>query len=181
MDRDETKEVLTLIRDTYSVFNNNPPAKIKSSALDNWAALFADDPQELVISAVKAFIVSDTKGFAPVPGQIKEKIRLMTHKGERTELEAWELVRKAIVGGRDSFREVWEKLPADVQEIVSPGQLKEWSITDLSQQQVISSNFMRSYRSKIKDKHEFDCLPEDIKHVINKLKHQLPMEKERLT
>ncbi|MCE2604148.1 hypothetical protein, partial [Pseudomonas aeruginosa] len=82
----------------------------------------------------------------PVPGQIKDKIRLMVSQGERTEIEAWDLVRKAIASGRGDFHEEWEKLPEDIREIVSPGQLKEWSITDVSQQQVISSNFMRSYR-----------------------------------
>lgn len=175
MNREETKEIIRIMSRMYPNFHL-PERKELGELINLWASLFTEEPFELVAAGLKAFIVSDTKGFAPVPGQIKEKIRLMTHQGERTELEAWELVRKAIAGGRDSFREVWEKLPEDIREIVSPGQLKEWSITDLSQQQVIASNFMRSYRARTKKRQEYESLPSEIKQIMSQAASVLSIE-----
>lgn len=169
MDREETKEIMRTISRVYPDFLKGMEKSEKSEAIDIWTALFDAEPFELVAAGTKAFIVSDTKGFAPAPGQIKQKIRLLTHQEEQTETQAWEHVRKAIAGGRGDFREAWDKLPGEIKEIVSPGQLREWSITDLSQQQVIASNFMRSYRAKTRRDQEIAQLPEDVHNAIKRL------------
>lgn len=168
MNREETKEVLTLIKDTYSVFNKQPE-KIKVSALDNWTALFAEDPQDIVIAAVKAFIVSDTKGFPPVPGQIKEKIKIIMQPKEMTEQEAWQLVHKAIKAGAymENARAEHEKLPDVIKSIVTAAQLREWALSDVdSVQTVIASNFMRSFRERKRQVSDYMALPVDVRKAV---------------
>lgn len=175
MDREETKEVIRLIDATYPNFRL--PDKLELRKMVNtWASLFSEEPFELVSAGLKAFIVADAKGFPPSPGQIKEKIRMIMNLEERTELEAWDLIRKAIANGRGDFHEVWETLPMEIRQIVSPGQLREWSVTDLSQQQVVASNFMRSYRAKVKGRQEYERLPNEIKRAIRGTIHQLTAE-----
>lgn len=175
MDREETKEVIQLIDATYPNFRLPDKLELRKM-VDTWASLFSEEPFELVSAGLKAFIVADAKGFPPSPGQIKEKIRMIMSLEERTELEAWDLTRKAIANGRGDFHEAWEKLPMEIRQIVSPGQLREWSVTDLSQQQVVASNFMRSYRAKVKGRQEYERLPNEIKRAITGTIHQLAAE-----
>lgn len=169
MDREETKEILKTITGIYPGFYRDADRNGKTAAVDLWASIFAEEPFELVAAALKAFIVSDTKGFAPVPGQIKEKIRLIMHPGEMTEQEAWQLVYKAIQnsGYAENAQAEHRKLPDVIRGIISPAQLREWALADAgSIQTVTASNFMRSYRQRKKEVSDYMALPPDVRQAI---------------
>lgn len=53
-----------------------------------WAEMFARDDVALVAAAVKALIESDSKGFPPHIGAVKENMRLISGGNEMTEAEA---------------------------------------------------------------------------------------------
>ena len=61
-----------------------------------WQEAFADEPGDVVIAAAKAYASTDTKGFMPTPGQIKEQIMLLQKQDELSEQDAWGLVLKAL-------------------------------------------------------------------------------------
>ena len=129
--------------------------------------MFADDRPDLVAAAVKSFVVTDTKGYPPHIGVIKDKMRLFTTPEAMTEQEAWGLVRKALSNSLYHSDEEYNALPRLIQSLVgSPSQLKEWALMDESTvQSVVASNFMRSYRARAKHQEEFDALPEDVKQI----------------
>ena len=169
MDREETKEILKIITSIYPGFYRDAGRDSKIAALDLWASIFAEEPFGLVAAALKAFIVSDTKGFAPVPGQVKEKIRLIMQPKEMTEQEAWQLVYKAIKnsGYAENARAEYEKLPDVIRSIVTPAQLREWALADAgSIQTVTASNFMRSFRQRQKQVADYMALPPDVRQAV---------------
>ena len=61
----------------------------RTRAVVLWASAFEEDDPRLVAGAVRSFIETDGKGFPPVPGQIKAKMRLITAHGELSENDAW--------------------------------------------------------------------------------------------
>lgn len=171
MDKEETRTVLKTIAGIYPSFYSGAGRKEKTEAWNLWASIFAEEPVGLVMAAVKSFVESDTKGFPPVPGQVKEKIRLISGagEGEMTEQEAWQLVNKAIrnSGYLENAQKEHEKLPEEIRRIVTAAQLREWALMDIaSVQTVAASNFQRSYRARRAERRAYEKLPEDVKRAI---------------
>ena len=75
MDREQTKYLLAVIYAAYPNYYRGANPQDMSDVVKLWTKMFEEDSPELVIGAVKAFIASDEKGFPPVIGQIKAKIR----------------------------------------------------------------------------------------------------------
>lgn len=75
MTRAETLEILTTIRVAYPNFYRNSSPEDTDAATKLWVKMFADEPYELVSAAFERYIASDTKGFPPPIGVLKETIR----------------------------------------------------------------------------------------------------------
>ena len=120
--------------------------------------------------ALKAYILSDTSGFAPNIGQLVAKIRLLTKPQELSEMEAWSLVSKAIRNSGYNSVEEFAKLPPLVQKAVgTPDNLRNWAVSDYRTiESVIQSNFLRTYGTVVKRESEINCMPNEIKALIDK-------------
>lgn len=136
-----------------------------------WAEMFARDDVALVAAAVKALIESDSKGFPPHIGAVKEKLRLISAGDEMTEAEAWGIVAKALRNSAYGSREEFDKFPPVIKRIVgSPSQLREWSMMDSETvHSVVASNFQRSYKAIAQREKELAKLPPDVKALVGKL------------
>lgn len=165
MDRRETAEILSVLRAAYPNFYKGMGKEELTGIVDLWAAMFADDDPALVAAAVKAFIATDSKGFPPVIGVIKDKMRMISTPAMMSEQEAWGMVYRAICNSGYSAREEFDALPRLIQSLVgSPQQLRDWGMMDDSVvQSVVASNFQRSYRGRAQHQAEFDALPGDVK------------------
>lgn len=171
MDRDETREIIKMIAGIYPSFHKDAGREEKSLTVDLWASLFAEEPFELVSVALKSFIVSDEKGFVPSPGQLKAKIRMMVNPSPMTEVEAWQIVSRAVrnSGYMENAKAEHEKLPELIKRMVKPEQLREWALQDAaSLQTVVASNFMRSFREKSMQAERYEMLPADVRKAIEK-------------
>lgn len=159
--------VLSIMRAAYPSFYREMGKRELENIVDLWQTMFADDDPALVTGAVKAFIATDKKGFPPVIGVIKEKLRAITTKPMMTEQEAWALVFKAIRDSGYRAREEFEALPPLLRSLVgSPRQLQDWGMMDEDTvQSVVASNFMRSYRARAQHQQEFDALPSDVQRM----------------
>ena len=165
MNMQETLAILSVIKTEYP----NDFKKIgkeeayRKAAL--WQDMFAEDDAALVGAAVKAFMAADENGFAPKVGQIKAKMRELTEPETDTEMEAWNLVRKALRNSTYHAEEEFLKLPGVLQRIVgAPEQLKVWAkMPEETVQSVIASNFQRSFRWKITEARRYEALPTDVK------------------
>lgn len=131
-----------------------------------WAQMFSDDPVQEVAAAVKAFIAQDTKGFAPVIGQIKQ-LMLKVKSDDMGEGEAWMLIRKAISNGIYGSCEEFEQLPEILQRVVgSPDQLEQWAMLTDGLDTVVQSNVKRAYRQELEREQFNRALPTDVRTAL---------------
>lgn len=164
MTRDETKKIIRIMADSYP---NYKPSNI-SETVDVWCMMLEDYSYQQIAMALKAYILTDTSGFAPSIGQLIDKLK-STGTPQLTEMEAWSLVSKAIRNGYYGAEEEFAKLPEVVQKAVgNPANLRAWAHTDAeSIENVVQSNFLRTYRSVVKRESEQCKLPDSLKLAMN--------------
>lgn len=178
MTLEETGIIMDILKTAYPRFYSGPNAPDKVKTLSLWEETFVHDDVALVAAAVKAMIESDSKGFPPHIGAVKEKLRLISAGDEMTEAEAWGIVAKALRNSTYGSREEFDKLPPMVRRIVgSPSQLREWAAMDSEAvHSVVSSNFQRSYRAIAQREREIAKLPPDVRVLVGKLADAKKME-----
>ncbi len=166
MNKADTAKVMAVIRAVYPKFYSDADMDAATNA---WTMMFDQEDREQVMAAVKAFIATDTKGFPPAIGQIKEQLARLRagENGELTEQEAWALVQKALRNGIYGYQKEFAALPTVVQRCIgSPIMLHEWAQMDIeTTNSVVSSNFMRSYRARAGHVREMEKLPEDVRKL----------------
>ena len=179
MTREETVKIIRIMVDSYP---NYKPNDI-SETVDVWHMMLSDYDYNLVAMALKAYILSDTSGFAPSIGQLVDKMKSITSPQELNEMEAWSLVCDALKNCGYNYVEEYEKLPPLVQKAVGlPTQLREWSLTENLNKEVIGSNFMRCYRIEVERQNEISKMPQDVREMLEKISsesHSCHIEQKR--
>lgn len=164
MTREETVKIIRIMVDSYP---NYKPNNI-SETVDVWNMMLSEYTYEQISVALKAYILSDTSGFAPSIGQLVGKIQSITQPQELSEMEAWALVSKAIRNSGYNSVEEFAKLPPSAQKAVGlPDQLRTWALDENYNEQVVSSNFMRCYRTELARREELSKMPSDVKALID--------------
>lgn len=168
MTREDTKKILMIVQTSYS---NWHPVDL-GFAINTWTSMLSEYSYQEVADALKTFILSDTKGFAPSIGQLVDKIHLLRESsGEQRyigELEAWAMVYKAICNSNYNAEAEFQKLPDMVQKAVgTPANLTEWAKMDVETvQSVEQSHFIRSYRATVEREKENAKLPQEIRQRL---------------
>ena len=159
----EMVKILTMISAYYPTFNNGRDPEVTSKA---WHMLFADDSFSAVQNALLAYVATDTKGFPPMPGQLKEQMKPKV--SEVSSFEAWHEVKKALSNGIYGSKEEFEKLSPICKRIVgSPAVLREWATLDSDElDTVVSSNFQRNYRAISENTRNYEKLPERVRQML---------------
>jgi hypothetical protein len=162
MNKKETAQIIATLKEYYPKDFTSTDLVTKVEA---WYLVLKDYDYYVIQNAVISFVAKDTKGFPPVVGQLIDQATSISKEQEKTELEAWEMVYKAICNSAYNSAEEFNKLPSEIQRAVgSADMLKSWSQLDIEQvQTVIQSNVMRSYKVASKQKKEYDVLPENVK------------------
>ena len=166
MTREETVEIIHIICDCYPNFK---PEDL-SRTIDAWQVMLEEYSCEQVAVALKAYITSNTSGFAPSVGAIVAKIQLVSQPQELDGMTAWGLVSKALRNGTYGAVEEFKKLPPLVRQAVGmPDNLKNWATSDYQTiETVIQSNFLRTYETVVKRANEINRMPDNIKSLIEK-------------
>ena len=177
MNREETLAIMGVLKAAYPNYYRDMKRGDAEGVVDLWNTMFASDPAEVVAMAVKAHIATDTKGFPPHIGAIKDSIRKLTQPKEMTEQEAWALVSKATKNSTWGSKEEFDKLPPVIQKLVgSPNQLREWAAMDSEVvQSVVASNFQRSYKARAASEREMLALPADVRQTMELLSGGMKM------
>lgn len=152
MNSEETSRVLAIIQATF------PTWKVSDSdrevTIKAWHTVLADYPYEQIVYALKAYIKTDTKGFAPSPGQLINM--LVSHASASAALNegvAWAMVHNAIRNGTYHSKEEYEKLPEDIQNAIGcHDQIRSWAMDTEFNAGVVESNFKRAYRQVLERK-----------------------------
>lgn len=165
MTREETQKLLAMMQATYP--NYNPIDK--TASVNVWFAILADCDWKVVQTAFVAYVRENTSGFAPTPGQIIEKIQMLTAPEELNEMEAWSMVSKAIRNSGYSSQQEFDKLPETVKQAVgSPNQLHAWAIDSEYNESVVSSHFVKCYRTVVERKKAISKMPQNIRNLIER-------------
>lgn len=178
MTREETLQVLSVLKAAYPNFYKGMRKEEAESAVALWASMFAEDEAAMVAAAVKTLIATDIKGFPPHIGAVKEKLRKLSCPESMTEAEAWSLVYKAIQRGLYNSKEEYEKLSSVLQRLVGGhSQLREWAMMDADTvQSVVASNFQRSFRARQESERELALMPPEIRSMLGELSKRFMLE-----
>ena len=166
MTREETVKIIRIMCDCYPNYKPNN----LSETVDVWNMMLEEYSYEQVSVALKAYIHSDISGFAPSIGQLIGKMQTISQPQELDGMTAWGLVSKALKNGTYGAVEEFNKLPPLVRQAVGmPDNLKNWATSDYQTiETVIQSNFLRTYETVVKRANEINCMPDNIKSLIEK-------------
>ena len=177
-------EVRKLLAMTQAVYPNyNPPSR--EAAVNAWLMCLSEYDSNVVMAAFKAYMTTNTSGFAPVPGQLVEILQTLTQPSELNEIEAWSIVRKALRNCGYNAEQEFAKLPTVVQKAVgTPQQLKIWACDSEFNENVVSSNFIKTYRTEVKRATELNKMFNDVRKLIemvntNSVSAQIASENKR--
>ena len=160
------KEVRQLLAMTQAVYPNyNPPSR--EAAVNAWLMCLSEYDNKVVQLAFKTYMTTNTSGFPPVPGQLVEILQSLTQPQELNELEAWSLVRQALKDCNYNSEQEFAKLPTIIQKTVgTPQQLRIWASDTEFNENVVSSNFIKTYRTEVKRATELNKMPSDVRKLI---------------
>ena len=163
-----TKNEVVKLLMTIQTFYPNYQVENKEFTINAWYSIIGDCDYKPMEKALRAYITTDTSGFAPSIGQLINKLNEVQSPQELNEMEAWLLVSKALRNGTYGAVEEFNKLPPLVQKAVgSPDNLRNWAQTDSeSIENVVQSNFMRTYRTVVNRAKEYRKMPKDIQALI---------------
>lgn len=164
MKREETVKIIRIMCDCYPNYKPNN----LTETVDVWNMMLSDYTYEQISLALKAYILADTNGFAPGIGQLVDRVNTFSQQQELNELEAWSLVYKAIRNSGYNSEYEFSILPDVVKKAVgTPNQLRTWAMDENFNEQVVSSHFIRCYRSEVAKDRDFRKMPANIQSLIS--------------
>lgn len=165
MNKQDASRLVYMIKSAYPNAYAKVSAEDMLGVIEIWATAFEDINFVDVMAALKAYIVSDVSGFAPVPGQIRKNIVAYDNDRDLNESEAWALVLRAASNSIYHAAEEWEKLPPLVQKAVGT----EYVLHEMAMQELTSvdeSNFKRIYRTLLVREQEKRLLPPSVREAL---------------
>lgn len=164
MKREETVKIIRIMCDCYPNYKPNN----LTETVDVWNMMLSDYTYEQISLALKAYILADTNGFAPSIGQLVDRVNTFSHPQELNELEAWSLVYKAIKNSGYNSEYEFSMLPDVVRKTVgTPNQLRTWAMDENFNEQVVSSHFIKCYRTEVARDRDFRKMPANIQSLIS--------------
>lgn len=150
-----------------AAFPNWKPQAPKEFVVNLWHKFLASFDQKEVERAVQVYIATDTSGFAPTIGQVIDHIHVLVEPEQLNDMQAWALVAKAIHNSGYNSKAEFARLPLIVQKAVgSEQQLKIWAMDENYNSNVVSSNFIKTYRNVVQRERELAKMPVEIKQLI---------------
>lgn len=146
MTKDEFKQIVKGLKSIYA----DPKFIADQFSFDMWYGLLSDLTYEVASMATQAYMQSET--YFPTPASIRKYAVQVTSKDDMSELEAWNMVYKAMSNIRDgNAKAEFDKLPAVIQKALgNPASLKEMSIMDVETVNTVEqSHFIRAYRAAL--------------------------------
>lgn len=169
MNKKETAQIVTVIQVAYPNSYKNYDESKMLALITLWNELLSAYDYQTVNVALKSWMVKDTSGFPPAPGQIIDEIAKMTLiEADMSESEAWNMIYKAISNSTYNASDEFERLPDVLKPVVgSSANLRSWALMDSEVvQSVVQSNCMRSFRNVQKRRIENAKMPESVRRLM---------------
>lgn len=175
MTREDTKKLLLAIEAAYPNFK----PENASLTVDTWQWALEEYPDEAVKGALQIYLKTNNTGFAPSVSQLIGCIHAPKENEQLSEGEAWALVKKAISDGNYHSKQRFDELPPIVQRAVGGAEMiRQWAACDSNEvNNVIASNFMRTYRAVLSKQSFGDKVPPQLSDLVKALSEQVSGER----
>ena len=167
MTREETIKILMVVQAAYP----NYKPQDKTITVNLWTGMLEDFSYQQVEAALKAYIRTNKSGFAPSIGDIVDEVQMLFGDAQPNEVEAWELVWKAICNSGYHSEEEFEKLPELAKKSVgSSSQLRQWALSNVDDKTISywKTDFQRLYRTFQQRERELEKLSPELLQLIQK-------------
>ena len=170
MTKEECWKLIIVLKSTYPKHYE----KFGETEFENLCTMFnmclEDYTYEQAALGLKAFLIKDTKGFPPVVGQIIEQIHLLQPQEYPAEMDAWNLVMRAIRNGTYNSEKEFEKLPPIVQKTIGNARyIYDEATNNDFNMDVAKGQFLANYRTMLKREQEISKLPESMRIESQKM------------
>lgn len=146
MTRDETQQILRILKINYPQSFARYTDEETFEFLDLWAEAFKNDPVGLVIKAVKSIIYTDDRDFAPNIAQVKKQMFKFSGVSQKDVGEAWAIALRNCSCNPQIAKENYDKLPANIQKALgSHNRLIEIGWMDNDSVSFARKDFEKSY------------------------------------
>ena len=150
---EDTRKILTILKTTYPQSFKDWNKEQGDLFLDLWSEAFKNDDVNQVIKAVKHIIYTDIREFAPNIAQVKNVMFESCSNFQIDVNQAWELVLRNAKCDIQQATMNYKKLPADIQNVISPYYLSELGYSNKEQVGYKITEFERKYKEVLeKDK-----------------------------
>ena len=169
MNRQETAKIVFTIKAVYPRHFEKMGGQELNNMIDAWTHFFRDTPYAEVSRGLDIFVMSNSTGFPPDPGQINKCIALEAPQNQMTATEAWSIVEKIVRGTPwERYAEEYEKLPKTIQRAIgTAGSLREMGMVEESQFNNEKARFIRQYDALVKREQDYMALPQSTRQAID--------------
>ena len=166
MTKEEVKKLLMTTEALYPNFK----VVDRQTTLDAWHMLLEDQDANLIFAALKNYARNSKSDFAPNPGKLIQAAYDLRNMTMLSEVDAWNMVYKALCRGAYDAEEEFEKFPIEVKRAVgSPMQLRAWATDPYFNEGVASSNFRKSYATACDRQKQEALIPAEVRVLIEQL------------
>ena len=170
MTKDETLQVLSLLRASYPAFYSKMQKRELEAIANLWTEMFADDDFGIVKYALKELIATHT-GFPPDIAALKIKIKeiVQTATDKPTHEELWLILKRATSNGYYGAAAEFEKLPPILKRYVgSPATLREYAMIDTDTFNTVNHGQFLKQIKIIEEREEYSAkMPSEVKMLIS--------------
>lgn len=156
MNKEETQKILTILRVNYpnnfkSVANKNDMDLI----VDTWDIQFKSYTLDEVFNAIMSIIATDTSGFAPSIGRVKDELNKKYKDSVMTDEEAWSIVLNSAKCNPAKAKSNFEALPGNIKKAVKhPKFLESLGNANISSQGTFKKDFVKNYNETIENDYQ---------------------------
>lgn len=178
---EETTKILSLIYSEYpNSFNKLSKSDLNAKAT-LWTRLLSDIDYKTAGKALQMYLVTDTTGYPPTVGKLRQNAVRLTQKPILDSTSAWQAVKRAIHAAEDNPYQAFQALPEECKRIVGDyNQLMDWTCCTAERiNTVVYSNFIKSYTAMQNETTEFLTLPPELKAIARKTPELPPTENMR--
>lgn len=167
MTRAETGKIIKIVKACYLNHYKGWTEEDIAEQVMVWEAIFKDYSYEQVNGGLTVFLRQDASGFPPTPGQIIDKIQMVRHLDEGTDMEMASLLMKAACNSAYHAQEEFDKLPEICQMAVgNPRVLRDWAMST-ENTNVMESHFIRMIRQAREKQRNLEATPESVRLLIS--------------
>ena len=174
MSKAETAQLLAAIKAAYPTYLPQASAAELAGITNIWHSFLKDYDLKTVNAALNVLISTRRSGFAPSIGELMGKIHEITHGPERSGLEAWPYVLRAVRNSSYNAEAEFQKLPEDIRRAVGSCEtLRSWARLPEDEINNAQARFIRSYEATEARRREFETMPKDIQALVQKARMSL--------